>query len=138
MTFIYISLFYKNSKLHTNDWLDLIFFRIIYVALPINFLLSIISKWLAKHISTIVSFKITTGNRHVYIDSGWPWIWHHCFFGNLKWWSTIMIVLHSFHLATRLNSQNTNETEFINELLNINLFMNIGISNWHNWNFDLT
>jgi hypothetical protein len=27
-----------------------------------------------------------------------------------------MIVLASFHFATRLNSQNTNETEFINEL----------------------
>jgi len=37
-----------------------------------------------------------------------------------------MIVLHSFHLATRLNSRNTNETEFINELLNINLYIIIG------------
>jgi len=45
---------------------------------------------------------------------------------------TKMIVLPSFYLATRLNSQNTNETEFINEHLHINLFMNIGISNWHN------
>ena len=31
-----------------------------------------------------------------------------------------MIVLPSFQLATRLNSQNTNETEFINELWHIN------------------
>jgi len=37
-----------------------------------------------------------------------------------------MIHLPSFQLATRLNSQNTNETEFINELWHINLFMNIG------------
>jgi len=48
-----------------------------------------------------------------------------------------MIAFPSFHLATRLNSQNTNETEFINEHLHINLFMNIGISNWHNRSFDL-
>jgi len=49
-----------------------------------------------------------------------------------------MIVLPLFQLATLLNSQITNETNFINELLNIHLFMNIGISNWHNFNFDLT
>jgi len=28
--------------------------------------------------------------------------------GNFKWWSTKMIILPSFQLATRLNSQNTN------------------------------
>ena len=49
-----------------------------------------------------------------------------------------MILLPSFQLASRLNSQNTNETEFINELLHKNLFMNIGISKWHNRIFDLT
>jgi len=49
-----------------------------------------------------------------------------------------MIVLLSFQLATRLNSQNNNETVFINELFHINLFINIGNSNWHNWSFDLT
>jgi len=43
-----------------------------------------------------------------------------------------MIEFTSFHLATRLNSQNTNETGFINEICHINLFMNIGISNWRN------
>jgi len=43
-----------------------------------------------------------------------------------------MIVLPSFLLATRLNSQKTNETEFINELWHINMFMNIDISNRHN------
>ena len=48
-----------------------------------------------------------------------------------------MIVLPSFHLAIPLNSQNTNETEIINELCHINLFINIGISNWHNWIFDV-
>jgi len=42
---------------------------------------------------------------------------------------TKMIVLPSFQLATRLISHNTNETDFINELYHINLYMNIGISN---------
>ena len=51
---------------------------------------------------------------------------------------TKMILLPSFQLATRLNSQNTNETEFINERWHINLFMNICISNWNNRSFDLT
>ena len=41
-------------------------------------------------------------------------------------------IFSSFQLPTRLNSQNTNETDFINELRNVNLYMNIGISNWHN------
>jgi len=40
-------------------------------------------------------------------------------------------VLPSFQFSTRLNSQNTNETDFINEHFHINIFMNIGNSNWH-------
>jgi len=75
------------------------------------------SEWLAKHISTKVSFKITTRKSHVYIDIGWTWIWKQCFY--LEIWNddcNKMIVLPSFQLPTRLNSQNTNETEFINEL----------------------
>jgi len=48
-----------------------------------------------------------------------------------------MIILLSFQPTTRLNSQNTNETQFINERLHINSFMNICISNWHNWSFEL-
>ena len=43
-----------------------------------------------------------------------------------------MIVLPSFHFAKRINSQNANETLFINVKLRINLFMNIRISNWNN------
>ena len=42
------------------------------------------------------------------------------------------IVLPSLKPASRLHSQNRNETEFINEYLHINLYMNIGISNRHN------
>jgi len=59
-------------------------------------------------------------------------------FGNLNDDRNKMIVFPSFQLATRLNSQNINEKEFINEPCLINLLMNIGISNWHNRSFDLT
>ena len=51
---------------------------------------------------------------------------------------TKMLVWTAFRLATRLRSQNSNETMFINELWHINLYMNIGISNWYNWSFDRT
>jgi len=104
----------------------------------LNFQLSIISKWLAKNISTKVSFKITIRKRHVYIDIGWPCIWNQCFYLGIRNVRTKIIVLPSFQLATRLNSQNTNENGFINDHWHINLFMNIGISNCHNWSFDLT
>jgi len=33
-----------------------------------------------KHVSTKVSFKITTRKRHAYIDIGWPWIWNQRFY----------------------------------------------------------
>jgi len=105
----------------------------------IYFQVSIMSKWLAKHISTKVVYKITIRKRHVYIDIRWPWIWNQYFY--LGIWiddRTEMIVLPSFQLATRLNSKNANKTEFINELWHINLYMNICISNWHNWSFDPT
>ena len=89
-------------------------------------------------ISTKVTFKITIRKRYVYIDISWPWIWNQCFY--LGIWNDDcikMIVLPSFQLGTRLNSQNTNETMFIKEHWHINLFMYIGISNWHNGIFDL-
>jgi hypothetical protein len=73
-------------------------------------------KWLAKHISTKFSFKITTRKRHVYIEIGWHWIWNQCFYLGIRNDDrTKMIVVPSFQAATRLNSQNTNETVFINE-----------------------
>ena len=37
-------------------------------------------KWLAKHISNKVSFKITIRKRHVYTDIRWPWIWNQYFY----------------------------------------------------------
>jgi len=49
-----------------------------------------------------------------------------------------MKALPSFQFATRLNSQKTSLTEFINELRHINMFMNIGNCNWQNWSFDLS
>ena len=49
-----------------------------------------------------------------------------------------MIDLPLFQLATRLNSQNTKETEINNEFWNINLFTNIVISNYYIWSFGPT
>ena len=76
-------------------------------------------------------------SSYVYIDIGWPWIWNQYFY--LGIWNderTKIIVLPSFQFVTRINSQNRNETEFINGLWHIILYMNVGISNWHNWSFD--
>ena len=92
---------------------------------------SIMSKWLAKHISTKVPFKITIRKIHVYIEIRWPWdetivsIWE------FEMIFVLNVSFSTISFATRLNSQNKNESAFINELWHINLFMNIGISNWH-------
>ena len=79
-----------------------------------TFQLSILSTWPAKHIITKVSFKITIRKRHVYIDIRWPWIWNQFFY--LGIWNderTKIIVLPLFHLVTRLNTQNKNETSLL-------------------------
>ena len=76
-----------------------------------TFQVSIMSKWLAKHISTKVSFKITISERHVYIDFRWTWKWKQYFY--LGIWEderSKLIFLPSFQLVTRLNSQNRIET----------------------------
>ena len=76
-----------------------------------TFLVSIISKLLAKHIRTNVSLKITPRKRHVYIDIRWPWKWIQYFC--LGFWEderSKIIFLPSFLLVTRLNSKNRNET----------------------------
>ena len=87
---------------------------------------------------TQVSFKISIRKRHVYIDIRWPWKWNQCI--SLAIWEderSKIIFLPSFQLVTRLNSQNRNETSlWINS--DINLYMNISISNWHNSSFDST
>jgi len=97
------------------------------------------SKWLAKHISTNVSFKFTIRKRHVYIFIGWPLIWNQYFY--LGIWNddpTKITVLPSFQLVTWINSQNRNETDYINVFWHIILYMLIGISIWHNEGFDPT
>jgi hypothetical protein len=79
-----------------------------------TFQLSIMSKWLANHISTNVSFKINIRKTHVYIDIRWPWIWNQYFY--LVIWNferTKIIFLPSFQLVTGLNSQNRNETSLL-------------------------
>jgi len=42
-----------------------------------------------------------------------------------------MIVLTLFQIATKLNPQNLYETEIHYELWHINLYMDIGTSNWY-------
>ena len=79
-----------------------------------TFQVSIMSKWLAKHISTKVSFKITIRKRYVYTDIRWPWKWNQYFY--LGIWEddrSKIILLPTFQLVTRLNSQNRNETSFL-------------------------
>jgi len=74
-----------------------------------TFQVSIISKWLAKHISTKVSFKITIRKRHVYIDLRWPWKWKLYFYLGIWEGERSKIFFPSFQLVTRLNSQKRNE-----------------------------
>ena len=76
-----------------------------------SFQVSIMSKWLVKHISTKVIFKITIRKRHFYIDIRWPWKWNQYFY--LGIWEverSKIILLPSFQLVTQLYSQNRNET----------------------------
>jgi len=94
------------------------------------------SKWLATHISTKVSFKITIRKSHVYIDVCWPWIWNQYFYlviWNNDWTKIIRLPL--FQFAKRLDLKNRKENVFINKLWHINLYMNIGISLCNNWSF---
>jgi len=79
-----------------------------------TFQVSIMSKILAKYISTKVSFKITIRKRHVYIDIHWPWKWNQYFYlGIWKDERSEIIFLPSFQLVTRLNSQNRNESSLL-------------------------
>ena len=68
--------------------------------------LSIMSKWLLKHISSKVTFKITIRKKHVYIDICWPWIWNQCLY--LEIWNDERTKKYfaSLKLDTQLNSQN--------------------------------
>ena len=79
-----------------------------------TFQVSIMSKRLAKHISNIVSFKITIWKRHVHIDIRWPWKWNQYFYLGIREVERSKIIfLPSFQLVTRLNSQNRKETSLL-------------------------
>jgi len=79
-----------------------------------TFQVSIISKWLAKHISTNVSFKITIRNRHVHIDIRRPWKGNQYFYLGIREDERSKIIfLPSFQLVTRLNTENRNETSLL-------------------------
>ena len=104
----------------------------------INFQPSIISQCLAKHISTKVSFKIA--NRKDMFTLTLVELEYET---SVSIWEFEMMIVQNYIFAfisarKRLSSQNTIETEFINEQSKINLFMNICNSDWHNRIFDLT
>jgi len=61
--------------------------------------------------------------------SSWE-IWNHD--------RTLMIDMLLFQLATRLNSRKTYEIEIHNEIWEINLYVNICVSNWHDGIFEPT
>ena len=108
-----------------------------------TFQVSIMWKWLAKHISTKVSFKITIRKRHVYIDIRWPRKWKQYFsLGIWKYERSIIIFLPSFQLVTRLISQNRIETRLLmnsDTLICIWILANpigiIQVSTPRKWNF---
>ena len=82
--------------------------------LTFTFQVSIMSKLLAKHISTKVSFKINITKRHVHIDIRWPWKWNQYFYLGIREDERSKIIfLPSFQLVTRLNSQNRNEKSLL-------------------------
>ena len=78
-----------------------------------NFQVSILSKWLAKHIRSTVSFKITIKKRCFHWHSLTLKVKTVFLFGNLRNERSKIISLPSFHLVTRLNSQNRNETSLL-------------------------
>ena len=92
------------NSTHTKEFS---IFRIIYFSMSNNQFSELDNvKMTCKHISTKGIFKITIRKKNVYIDIGWPWIWNQCFY--LGIWNddcNKVIVLPSFQLATRLNSQ---------------------------------
>ena len=103
-----------------------------------TFQLSIISKWTAKDISTKGSFKITEEK------TCYHWFTLNLnkkpvfLFGNLKWlsyWNNSFAFI-SARYTVKFTKQKWNN--YINENWHINLYMDIGISNRHNWIFGST
>jgi hypothetical protein len=85
----YIFHFPSTILTSTNTKIFNFFFAYFISQCPIiNSQLSIMSKWIAKHISTKVSFKITILKSHVYIDIRRNWVWHqYIHLVYMKWWS---------------------------------------------------
>ena len=100
----------------------------------LTFQVSIMSKWLARHISTKVSFKITIRKRHVYIDIRWPWKWNQYFY--LGIWGVERSKIIFLPYTIKFTEQKW--SKFINVLWHINLYINISISIWHNSSLDST
>ena len=104
----------------------------------INFQLSIMSKCVASIKVLKVPSKLLLG-KHMftltYIDLEYETRFSFVIWNDDR---TKIIVFPSFQFATRLNSPNSYELEVINEHWHINLYINIGISNWNNWSFDPT
>ena len=86
-----------------------------------TFQVSIMSKWLAKHISTKDSFKITIRKRHVYIDIRWPWKWNQYFYLGIWGGERSKIIFLPF-ISARYTIKFTEQkwNKFINELWHIN------------------
>ena len=84
-------IFHFSTKILTYKHTKNLIFFFAYFMSPcptINFQTSIMTKWHAKPIKTSISFKITIGKRHIYIDNRLPWIWKQYFqLGYLKTWS---------------------------------------------------
>ena len=63
----------------------LLFIRKLYDAMTNNQFSALDNaKWLAKHISSKFSFKITIRKRHVHIDISWPWKWKQYFYLGIR------------------------------------------------------
>ena len=129
--------FTNNYNLHT--WKILIFFCIIYVAMSnIHFSGFDNAKWLPKHISIKVSFKITIRKRHIYMtfvdieNENSNSIWEFEKMNVLKQYFCIFSARYTFKFTEE------KWKKFINEIWHINLYMNISNSNWHNLSFDST
>jgi hypothetical protein len=59
-------------------------------------------------------------------------------FGNFKWWSYWNNSFAFFSARHTVKFKEQKWNNFFNENWHIKLYMDIGISNWHNWSFDST
>ena len=103
-----------------------------------TFQVSIMTKWLAKHISTKISLKITIRKGRftlTLVDLEYE--------TSISIWEfEMMNVLNDIFdfISARYTIKFTEQkwNTFINGLWHINFYMNFGISNWHNSSFEST